>query len=348
MMQRKGFAIVGAGLWGSQHAHVLSTLPEALLVGIFDTDPGRAEALRERSGARRTYPDLATLLADPEVDAVTVATPDFAHAEVILAALAAGRDVLSEKPLATTVEESETVVAAARRSGRKLMVDFHNRVSPAIAAARACVAAGEIGRPLHLSARLNNTTFVPLEMLSWAGRSSALWFLGSHAVDALRFITGDEVRRVQALRRGGYLEAKGVSTADVHLALLEFASGAIATLENSWVLPPDSPLVFDFRLEIVGEKGALQISTADNGAFRKFTGAGLRTTDLFGSVPAAGPRIGGFVYESIARFVDAVVADAPLLAGPEDGLAATRILAAIEQAAASGVAVSVPGAIARA
>ncbi len=343
MTARKGFAIVGAGLWGSQHARVLSTLPEAALIGIFDTDAVRAEALSARFGARRTYPDLATLLADPEVEAVTVATPDFAHAEVILASLAAGRDVLSEKPLATTVEESERVVAAARRSGRKLMVDFHNRVSPAIAAAHHCVAAGELGRLLHLSARLNNTTFVPLEMLSWAGRSSALWFLGSHAVDALRFITGDEIRRVQAVRRDGRLKALGVDTADVHLALLEFASGAVATLENSWVLPPDSPLVFDFRLDIVGERGALQISTADNGAFRRFTGTGLSTIDLFGATPAAGSRIGGFVYESIARFVDAVVADAPVLAGPEDGLAATRILAAIEQAAATGTAIAIAG-----
>src|SRR5579884_1455039 len=114
--------------------------------------------------------------------------------------------------------------SSGRRSGRKLMIDFHNRVSPPVVAAREAIASGEIGRPVHFAARLNNTTFVPREMLSWAASSSALWFLGSHAVDALRFMTGDEVRRVQAVRRSGYLASQGVDTADVHLALLEFAS----------------------------------------------------------------------------------------------------------------------------
>jgi predicted dehydrogenase len=338
-MAPHGFAVVGAGLWGGQHARVLSTLPEADLVAVCDVDASRAEAMRTRFGARHAYTDLTELLANPEIEAVTVATPDVAHSAIILAALAAGKHVMSEKPLATDLAETERVVAAARQSGRLLMLDFHNRVNPPVAALREAIAAGELGRVIHGSLRLSNTTFVPREMLSWAGRSSALWFLGSHAVDALRFVTGDEVVRVQAVRRDGYLKGLGVDTADVHLAILQLRSGLVVTLENSWVLPPDSPMVFDFRMELVGEKGAVQVSTADNGAFRKFTGAGLRATDLFGSVPAGPGRIGGFVYEAIARFVDAVVSGGPVLATAEDGLAATRILAAIEQAAATGTTV---------
>ncbi len=101
-------------------------------------------------------------------------------------------------------------------------------------------------------------------------------------------------------------------------------------------------MVYDFRIELTGEKGAVQLSTADNGAFRKFVGGGLRSADLFGSTPAAGHRIGGFVYEAIARFVDAVVADAPLLADAWDGVAVTRVLAAIETAARTGERVAVP------
>jgi len=340
-MTQHGFAVIGAGLWGAQHARVLSTLPEAELVAVCDVDGARAEAMRNRFGANQAYTDVGELLANPAIQAVTVATPDFAHSAIILAALAAGKHVMSEKPLATDLAETERVVAAARQSDRLLMLDFHNRVNPPVAALRDAVAAGELGRPIHGSLRLSNTTFVPREMLSWAGQSSALWFLGSHAVDALRFVTGDEVERVQAVRRDGFLKGLGVDTADVHLALLHLRSGAVVTLENSWVLPPDSPMVFDFRLELVGEKGSVQVSTADNGAFRKFTGSGLRSADLFGAVPAGPGRIGGFVYEAIARFVDAVVAGGPLLATAEDGLAATRILAAIEEAAATGATVAV-------
>jgi predicted dehydrogenase len=339
-MTQHGFAVVGAGLWGSQHGRVLKTLPEARFVAVCDTDAVRAEAMRTQFGAERAYTNLDQMLADPEIEAVTVATPDFAHSAIILAALAAGKHVMSEKPLATDLAETERVVAAAAASDRILMLDFHNRVNPAVAALQETVAKGDLGRIIHGNLRLSNTTFVPREMLSWAESSSALWFLGSHAVDALRFVTGDEVVAVQAVRRAGFLKGLGIDTADVHLAILQLRSGGVVTLENSWVLPPDSPMVFDFKLELVGEKGSVQVSTADNGAFRKFTGQGLRAADLFGGVPAAPGRIGGFVYEAIARFVDAVVSGGPLLATAADGLAATRILAAIEQAAASGDTVS--------
>ena len=72
----------------------------------------------------------------------------------------------------------------------------------------------------------------------------------------LRFILDAEVVRVQAMNAAGHLAAQGVDTADVHLALLEFDNGAVASLENSWVLPRDLPLIFDFKMEIVGEKGS--------------------------------------------------------------------------------------------
>jgi predicted dehydrogenase len=340
-MGKTGFAVVGAGLWGSQHARVFSTLPEADLVAVCDVDAGRAEAMKTRFGARRAYTDLGELLADPAVEAVTVATPDFAHSDIIVRALAAGKHVMSEKPLATDLAATQGVVEAVKASGCKFMLDFHNRVNPGVAALHDTLAAGELGRPIHGFIRLSNTTFVPREMLSWASRSSALWFLGSHVVDALRFVTGDEVERVQAVRRDGHLRSLGVDTADVHLAILQMRSGAVISMENSWVLPPDSPMLYDFRMELVGEKGAVQVNTADNGAFRKFTGGGLRSADLFGAVPAAPGRIGGFVYEAIARFVDAVVADGPLLATAEDGLAATEILTAIEEAARTGATVSI-------
>jgi predicted dehydrogenase len=176
-------------------------------------------------------------------------------------------------------------------------------------------------------------------MLGWAAKSSALWFLGSHLVDALRFVLDDEVKRVYAVSRQGVLAARGVPTKDFFLSTLEFGRGTAVVMENSWLLAKDNPMVFDFKLELVGDKGQIQADTSHNGAFRRLTGQGLRYGDMFGIVPAGGSRVGGFVLEAIARFVDAVLHDAPLLAGVEDGLAATRVLAAIERSAASGVAV---------
>jgi len=336
------FGVIGTGLWGSFHCKTLTALPAAAVVAVCDSNSARAAEMQAQFAIRKSYTDYRELIADPHVEAVTVATPDFAHANIVLAAIAAGKHVMSEKPLATTLAEAEVIAAAAARSGVKVMVDFHNRANPAVHAVREAIQAGEIGAPLHASARLSNTLWVPMELLSWSARSSALWFLGSHALDALRFVTGAEVTRVQAIRRRGHLASLGVDTDDVHLSLLEFSNGMVASLENSWVLPRDLPLAFDFRAEIVGEKGSLQIDTAQNGTFRKYAGQGLRTGDMLGVTPAAGGRIGGFVMEAIARFVDSVSAGAPLLADAADGLAVTRVLVAIEEAAKSGRAVSIP------
>jgi predicted dehydrogenase len=335
-MAKLGMGVIGAGLWGANHVRVFTTLAETDLVAVCDVDPARAEKMRAAGGARAAYTDYHELIARPDIQAVSVATPDFTHTPIILAALEAGKHVLSEKPLATTEEEAAQIAAAAARTPVKVMVDFHNRVSPVIASMHDAVAAGEIGRPQHASARLSNTTFVPLQMLSWAAKSSALWFLGSHVVDALRFVLADEVRRVYAVSREGVLAARGVPTKDFFLSTLEFRSGTAVTMENSWLLSEDNPMVFDFKLEIVGEKGQLQGDTSHNGALRKLAGGGMKFVDTFGITPTGPSRVGGFVLEAIARFVDAVLHDAPLLAGVEDGLAATRVLAAIERSAASG------------
>ena len=327
--------VVGGGLWGSNHALVFDTLPQTDLRAVCDISSDRAEALRAQTKGATAYTDYQALIDDPAVEAISIATPDFTHGPIVLAALKANKHVLCEKPLAMTLAETEIIAAAAAKSGGKLMVDFHNRANPAIVQVRDAVAAGELGRVVHGNSRLSNTTFVPLQMLSWASKSSALWFLGSHVIDALRFVLADEVVRVYSVTRKGMLSALGVDTQDVHVSTIEFAGGAVVTMENSWILSPDNPMGFDFKLELVGDKGQIQCDPSHNGAVKRLTGQGLKYADLLGVTPTGGDRVGGFVLEAIARFVDAVLDDAPLMAGWEDGLATTRVLAAIEQSAAS-------------
>jgi predicted dehydrogenase len=338
-----GIGVVGAGTWGGHHADVFSSLPATKLVAICDAQSDRAEALAAKFAAGATYTDFRAMLDNPEIDAVSVATPDFAHTQIVLDALAAGKHVLCEKPLAMTKEEGEKIKAAAEAANVCVMVDFHNRASPVFAAARDDVAAGKIGRPIHGAARLSNSMSVPLGMLSWANRSSALWFLGSHAVDVLRFVLGDEVRRVFSMSRSGVLKSLGVDTADVHVSMLEFSSGTIVSLENSWVLSDGNPQIFDFNVGLVGDKGQLQLNPSHNGAYSYVGADGMAFRDMFGVIPAGGDRVGGFVLESIARFVDAVVSGATVLAGVDDGIAATRVLLAIEESVRTGQSVDIVG-----
>jgi predicted dehydrogenase len=335
-MDRVGFGVIGAGLFGENHALVYSRLPGVELVAVCDQNEARAREVAERYGARTYYTDYVQLLAEPDISAVSIATPDFAHSEIALAAAQAGKHILCEKPLATTVEEAQSIVDAAARAGVKLMVDFHNRVNPPFVAARDSVRDGAIGTPSYAYARLSNTTFVPLEMLSWADRSSALFFLGSHAIDIMRFILNDTVARVHAVSRSGILKGLGVDAPDFHVAIAEFERGAVVTFENAWILPRSQPMVYDFKVEVLGSEGALYVDSSHHGAFELHSGGRLSYGDVLGVTPTSDLRVGGFVLEAISRFVDAVLHDRPVLATGEDGVEATRIVDAIKRSAETG------------
>ena len=335
-MDRVGFGVIGAGLFGENHALVYSRLPGVELVAVCDQNEARAREVTERYGARTYYTDYVQLLAEPDISAVSIATPDFAHSEIALAAAQAGKHILCEKPLATTVEEAQSIVDAAARAGVKLMVDFHNRVNPPFVAARDSVRDGAIGTPSYAYARLSNTTFVPLEMLSWADRSSALFFLGSHAIDIMRFILNDTVARVHAVSRSGILKGLGVDAPDFHVAIAEFERGAVVTFENAWILPRSQPMVYDFKVEVLGSDGALYVDSSHHGAFELHSGGRLSYGDVLGVTPTSDLRVGGFVLEAISRFVDAVLYDRPVLATGEDGVEATRIVDAIKRSAETG------------
>lgn len=340
-MERVGFGVIGAGLFGENHALVYSRLPGVELVAVCDQNEERAREVAARYQARTHYADYQGLLANPEIRAVSIATPDFAHAEIALAAAQAGKHILCEKPLATSVAEAEAIVAAAAGAGVKLMVDFHNRANPPFVAARDNVRGGAIGTPAYGYARLSNTTFVPLEMLRWADRSSALWFLGSHAIDIMRFILDDTVVRVQAVSRSGILQRLGVDTPDFHVAIAEFAGGSVVTFEHAWILPRSQPMVYDFKVELLGSEGAIYIDSSHHGAFQLHSDGRIKFEDVLGLTPTSDLRTGGFVAESIARFADAVLHDRPVLATGEDGVEATRIVDAIQRSAEMGQPVDV-------
>jgi predicted dehydrogenase len=336
-MKPTGFGVIGAGLFGENHALAYSRLPDVELVAISDIDEERARLIADKYGAGEHYTNYLDLINHPDIVAVSIATPDFAHRDIALAAAKAGKHILCEKPLALTIEDSQAIVNTAKANGVKLMVDFHNRVNPPFVAVKEGIQAGEIGEPAYAYVRLSNTTFVPMEMLSWAGRSSALWFLASHTVDLMRFLLDDEVSRVYAVQREGILSKKGVNTPDFHVAIAEFSKGTVVTFENAWILPRSQPTVFDFKLELLGSEGAMYANPSHHGALEKHVDATMAYSDVLGVTPTGQGRVGGFVLESIARFVDAVLEDKPVLATGEDGVAVTRVLLAMEQSALSGL-----------
>jgi predicted dehydrogenase len=338
-MQRRGFALVGAGLFGERHAQAYSRHHAVDFISVCDLDEARGRSIAERYGARSHTTRLEDVLANPEVHAVSVATPDHAHRDVAVACARAGKHLLVEKPLATNVGDAEAIVAAAEASGVVLMVDFHNRVNPPMVAAREAVARGDLGTPSYVYARLSNTIAVPQDMLKWSGRSSALWFLGSHMVDIVGWILQDRPVKLYVVSRDGVLRAKGIDAPDFHVATVEYAKGTVAVFEHAWILPRSQTAVKDLKLEILGSEGALYVDGSHNRVVELYTAAKGSFPDML--VPPFGPHLTGFVLDSVVHFIEAVCEGKPVLATGREGLENTRLIAAMIEAANSGVAVAV-------
>jgi predicted dehydrogenase len=321
--------LIGAGGWEAMHARTYAVTHQAELLGITDLDIDRAKVLANQFGAK-PYPSWEDLLADDSIDAVSVVTPDFAHEEILLAAAKAGKHILAEKPLAMSVEACQRIIAAAEQSSIKLMVDFHARWSPPIHRAWESVRAGEIGTPRHIYYRLNDCISVPTEMLSWAAKSSVLWFVGSHAIDTVCWLVGDEVSRVYGISRKGILAERGIDTPDYYFSMLEFRRGATAVIENSWIVPNSAMNLVDVKCEFVGTEGALYVDQSHHRAVERYTNSKSSFPDVF-VMPSVFGVQQGFAAESIKHFVDAVANDKPLLVTGQDGLRATRIITAVEE-----------------
>jgi len=338
-MNKTGFALVGAGLFGTRHAQAYSRHHAVDFVAVCDVDGDRARSVAQQYGARAWYSDLSEMLRNPDVVAVSVATPDHAHRDVAVACAKAGKHILVEKPLATTVEDAEAITTAARDAGVVFMVDFHNRVNPPMVHARDAIRRGDVGTPTYLYARLSNTTAVPTEMLRWSSQSSALWFLASHMIDLARWLLDDEPQRVYAVSREGILHSMGVQAPDFHVATVEFRKGAVAVFEHAWILPRTHATVKDLKLEILGSKGAIYVDGSHNRTLEVYTAEKAAFPDNL--VPPVGTHLTGFVLDSIAYFIDAVTLGTPVLATGEDGIAVTRTICAIIESAKKGVPVTI-------
>ena len=140
--------IIGCGKIAQvRHLPEYATNPGAKIVALFDLNMQRAQALAAQYGAT-AYPTYEAMLQSPDVDAVSVCTANDAHAEITCAALAAGKHVLCEKPMATTLADCERMVEAAHRYGKILMIGQNQRLAGAHAKAHALIQSGAIGKPL--------------------------------------------------------------------------------------------------------------------------------------------------------------------------------------------------------
>ncbi|MDD5657860.1 MAG: Gfo/Idh/MocA family oxidoreductase, partial [Elusimicrobia bacterium] len=330
----------GAGVWGKTHVALYSEHPGIELAAVCDLDPTRAEALAAEFKIPRAYSDFREMISKCRLDAASIVTPDFAHADPAVACAEAGVHMLIEKPLATSRPDVERIVAAVERHQVRVMVDLHNRWSPPFAVAKQSLDVGELGRPVSAYFRLNDQMWVATRMLPWAAKSSILWFLGSHAVDTVRWFFDDEVDTVYSVSSKGVLLAKGVDTDDVFQTILKFKRGGIATLENGWITPDTSPCVNDIKFNITGDLGMINLDLSNSQLIERFTGKKNDRPDVLVKHFIHG-QAKGFAYESIRHFIDRLVTGEKFLVSLKDAANTSLVILAIMESAKTGVPVKV-------
>lgn len=238
--------IIGCGKIAQvRHIPEYADNPDAKLCAFYDLDAVRAGELAEKYGGR-AYDTAEALLADPEIDAVSICAANYAHAELTIKALEAGKHVLCEKPMATNLADCEAMVECASKNGKFLMIGHNQRLAKAHSTAKQLIEDGLIGKIVSF-----RTTFGHGGPETWSiNPGKNVWFfdkkraamgamadLGVHKTDLIQYLTGQRVVRTTA--RLTTLDKKGedgqlISVDDNAVCIYEMSGGAFGTMTASW------------------------------------------------------------------------------------------------------------------
>ena len=242
-------ALIGAGVMGSDHARIFARdIPGAQLQVICDADQARARAIAEETGAKDVTADSMAAVTSKDVDAVVIAGPDAIHGKLTIAALAARKPVLCEKPLAASSAECLDVIAAEVKGGKRLVqVGFMRRFDPAYVEMRAALTKGAIGKALMFHCFHRNVVAPP-----WFDSSMAIMNSAPHEFDIARFVLGSDYASITVFRpkmpdpsKPGSPVFMVVTTTDGQLVNIEINNNAAYG--------------YDVRGELVGEKGSVSL-----------------------------------------------------------------------------------------
>ncbi|MBI2942066.1 MAG: Gfo/Idh/MocA family oxidoreductase [Chloroflexi bacterium] len=290
-------AVAGCGVHGTHH-HLANyaRFPDVEVVGVCDANPDRAAAAAAQYGVAHWYADHRALLDAHRPEVVSVCTPPASHCAITRDALAAGADVLCEKPLAASLAEAETMVEAARRHGRLLSIGLQTRYVPAAAYLRELIASGRLGRVFHSRVWCGHVMNIPgggvfhRKDLSVGGviyatavhiLDAALWMLGSPTPVA---VVGALYQKVSHMPNPpitwkGRLEDMDVE--DFGVGFVRFANGSTMTLEANWLTHPCSRAT---GIHFLADRGS-----ADYLPLRVEVEDGAQVIDITPALPAADP-----------------------------------------------------------
>lgn len=291
--------MVGVGMIGSLHARIYRDDPRTTLAAVTDRDASRAEEVGLELGVS-WYREVDEMLAEEEVDIVSIATPEQHRYEPSLACARAGKHLLLEKPLAPSLSQVDDLVRDVEATGVTAAVNFILRAEPRYIRARQAVVDGAVGEPCTVFARRRGTSLGAEIYAPW---TDLLISTAIHDLDVMVWLNDCPVERVYA--EGVVRRSAEWGREDAISAILRFANGAVGMLETSWVLPPTVPSPIDTSLQVVGTGGGVFVEGASYG-LEVIDEEGYRRPDLV-HWPVGPDGVGGALGASVGAFIDCVI-----------------------------------------
>ena len=312
-----GWGIIGSTGWAE---HTFSPAIEAArgaeLRAVLSSTQAKAADFCARHKIANGYSNLADFVADKSIDAVWIAGPNYLHKEHAVAALAAGKHVLCEKPMAVTPADCRAMIRAAKKARRKLHIAYNTRHHPKIQAVQKQWMAGRFGKPVHGRCHLYYP--YPEDLGGWHSRDKQVgsWVfgdIGTHLIDQLRWFLGD-AKKVMASHSSS--PSWGYRTPDHAAAMISFKNGAVGTLSASTGLAPGKG-----RLEFYGDQGYIIIENGILGL------EGTLTTGIKNGKErsVALPFVKTYKLQ-VEAFGRTITSKAPYPLTPEDGLANVQLI----------------------
>jgi predicted dehydrogenase len=320
-----GVAVVGTGYWGIHHVRVFAAESRCRVRWLHDTSATAVEHARRLAPAAGVAPGLDAILDDPAVDAVIIATPAATHADLACRALAAGKHVLVEKPLALSLADATRVVAAARQARRVLLVGHLMVFHPALAHLKQLLASGALGDLYYLHSRRVNLGRVRHD-------ENALWSFAPHDLSMIDELIGLRPSSVSA-RGQSYLRA-GVE--DVVFVTLRFPGGEMAHVHLSWLDPRKErrlTLVCSQKMAEFDDVAGDKLRIYDKGFERAapFEGFDEYLTLRDGDVHIPYVAMEEPLRAEARHFLDCIEREVPPRADGESGVRVVRLLEAAQQ-----------------
>lgn len=337
-MKKIRWGVIGAGGIADRRTMPAMMLAEnAELIAVMDINKELTEACKVKYNCKRAYDNEAALLADPEIDAVYIASPVFLHAKQAMAAADAGKHILIEKPLAMTAEEGQQVADYCKQKGVKLAVGLMMRFGAYVQAMKKAVADGKIGKPVSAYAQF--TCWYPDMPGNWRqskrnGGGGAMMDMGVHCIDLLQYILGSKAMQVAAFHDTLSFQYE---VEDSSTVMLRMENGAQCVVQSNFNIPDDAA---KWRIEIFGDQGRLIgdtiIGQVDGGTLDALFlgpqgGYDAQQDKKDGKKEQIEVEFGNMYTREIESFCNSILNDLPIEVPAEDAIRVQRIMEAAYQ-----------------